>query len=73
MLKLPALRGELQMLSARNATLLSLCEAFNDASSTLDLLRRNGSNDIKLIAEYEALCTELEEEVIGICIAINQK
>lgn len=73
MLKLPALRGELQVLSARNATLLSLCEAYNDASSMLDLLRRNGSSDIKLIGEYQGLCTELEEEVIKMCVSVNQK
>jgi hypothetical protein len=68
MLKLPAIRGQLQMLSARNSTLLSLCDAFDEASSTLDRLRRNGSDDLKLIAEYETLCSDLEGEVIDICM-----
>jgi hypothetical protein len=68
MLKLPALRGQLQMLSARSSTLVSLCDAFDEASSTLDRLRRNGSTDDKLLLEYESLCSEIENEVIDICI-----
>ncbi|MRG57217.1 hypothetical protein GF108_16685 [Phyllobacterium sp. SYP-B3895] len=69
MLRLPAMRGQLQVLSARNTTLQSLCDAFDEASSTLDRLRRNGSKDLKLIAEYEMLCADIESEVIDICIA----
>ncbi len=68
MLKLPAMRGQLQMLSARSSTLVSLCDAFDEASSTLDRLRRNGSTDDKLLLEYESLCSEIENEVIDICI-----
>jgi len=73
MLKLPAMRGQLQVLSARNNTLLSLCDAFDEASSTLERLRRNGSNDLKLIAEYEVLCSDIEGEVIDLCIATRSK
>ena len=73
MLKLPAMRGQLQMLSGRNTTLLSLCDAFDEASSTLDRLRRNGSSDLKLIAEYEMLCSDIEGEVIDICISARGK
>ena len=72
MLKLPAMRGQLQVLSARNNTLLSLCDAFDEASSTLERLRRNGSKDLKLIAEYEILCSDIEGEVIDICIATRK-
>ncbi|CAN7635078.1 hypothetical protein LJR231_004855 [Phyllobacterium sp. LjRoot231] len=73
MLKLPAMRGQLQMLSTRNSTLVSLCDAFDEASSTLDRLRRNGSTDDKLLIEYETLCSDIENEVIDICIAARNK
>jgi hypothetical protein len=73
MLRLPAMRGQLQMLSARNSALLSLCDAFDEASSTLDRLRRNGSNDLKLIAEYDTLCSDIESEVIDLCISMRGK
>lgn len=68
MLKLPALRGQLQILSVRNASLLSLCDAFHDASSTLDSLRKNSSVDRAIIHEYETLCSEIEGDVIEICL-----
>lgn len=68
MLKLPALRGQLQILSARNTSLLALCDAFYDASSTLDTLRRDPSVDNAIIREYETLCSEIEGEVIEICL-----
>ncbi|WP_370637067.1 hypothetical protein [Phyllobacterium chamaecytisi] len=73
MLKLPAMRGQLQMLSTRNSTLVSLCDAFDEASSTLDRLRRNGSSDDRLLVEYETLCSDIENEVIDICIAARSK
>lgn len=68
MLKLPALRGQLQILSARNTSLLSLCDAFYDASSTLDSLRKDPKADSAIIHEYETLCSEIEGEVIEICL-----
>jgi hypothetical protein len=73
MLRLPAMRGQLQMLSARNSALMGLCDAFDEASSTLDRLRRNGSNDLKLLAEYDMLCADIESEVIDICISMRGK
>lgn len=73
MLKLPAMRGQLQMLSIRNSSLVSLCDAFDEASSTLDRLRRNDSTDDKLLVEYETLCSDIENEVIDICIAARGK
>ena len=68
MLKLPALRGPLQLLSARNTSLLSLCDAFHDASSTLDSLRKDPTVESAIIREYETLCSEIESEVIEICL-----
>lgn len=73
MLKLPALRGQLQILSAQNTSLLSLCDAFHDASSTLDCLRMDPKADIAIIREYEALCSEIESEVIEICLLAHSK
>lgn len=72
MLKLPAMRGELQILSARNPTLLSLCDAFEDASSMLERLHKDRSADIGMIAEYESLCSEIENEVVELCILLNR-
>lgn len=68
MLRLPALRGKLQIISATNADMFSLCGAFEDASSTLDRLRKEktGANQ-SVIREYENLCDELEQEIIEIC------
>lgn len=73
MLKLPALRGQLQILSVRNASLLSLCDAFYDASSTLEALRKDPNADGAIIHEYETLCSEIEGEVIGICLFAQNK
>lgn len=73
MLKLPALRGQLQVLSAQNSTMLSLCDAFHDASSTLDRLRKDPKADGAMVLEYEALCMEIEGEIIEICLAAQNK
>ncbi|WP_426233321.1 hypothetical protein [Pararhizobium sp. DWP3-4] len=73
MLKLPALRGQLQLLSVRNAGLLTLCDAFHDASSTLDSLRKDLNVDRAIIREYETLCSEIEGEVIEICLTEQTK
>jgi hypothetical protein len=69
MLKMPALRGKLQLLSAANAELLGLCGAFEEASSTLDRLRKeNVPMSSATINEYETLCEEIEAEILEICI-----
>jgi hypothetical protein len=69
MLRMPALRGRLQLLSAANAEMLGLCGAFEDASSTLDRLRReNSPQDRATTKEYEALCEEIETQIIEMCI-----
>lgn len=73
MLRLPALRGQLQVLSVRNTSLLTLCDAFQDASSTLDSLRRDPTVDSAIIREYETLCSEIEGEVIEICLLAQSK
>jgi hypothetical protein len=68
MLKVPALRGKLQRLTASNADLFSLCGAFEDASSTLDQLRRETSQaSATVLTEYEQLCGEIEREIVEFC------
>lgn len=69
MLKLPALRGQLQLLSGKNMPLASLCEAYDEAASMLDRQRRRDPQDTLMVAEYELICLEIEEEVISICLA----
>ena len=43
MLRMPALRGQLQLLSVRNEDVFNLCGAFDDASVTLERLRKSGA------------------------------
>ena len=67
-MRMPALRGRLQVLGAMREDFLSLCGAFEDASATLDELRRSadGRNQAAIV-EYEELCREIEKEIIDIC------
>lgn len=68
MLKMPALRGTLQILSATNSDLLGLCGAYEDASTALERLRKErGNANRAAIAEYEELCTDLETDIIRMC------
>jgi hypothetical protein len=68
MLRMPALRGQLQVLGTRNPDFLSLCGAFEEASATLERLRGEHLNYMKSeIAEYENICQELEQEIISMC------
>jgi hypothetical protein len=68
MLKMPALRGRLQILSATNAGMFSLCGAFEEASTTLERLRKEKSQvDQAVVREYERLCDDIEREIIAMC------
>ena len=69
MLKLPALRGQLQIMGARNSDLMSLCGAFDEASDMLDRLRSAGPAANKaLLREYEQVCSDLEADVVRLCL-----
>ncbi|MGQ3212599.1 MAG: hypothetical protein ACT6U0_12360 [Shinella sp.] len=69
MLKLPALRGRLQILAARRDSIINLFEAYEDASVTLQRLRTApGEQDHLLALEYETICSEIETEVIEYCL-----
>lgn len=69
MLKLPALRGELQIRVARSDALKSLCEAYDYAASELQILRtRAGEHNTFRAREYETICSEIEADVIDYCV-----
>lgn len=68
MLKMPALRGRLQLLSVTNPDMFSLCAAFEEANSTLERLKKEKTFwNQSTIAEYETLCVEIETEIIEMC------
>lgn len=65
MLKLPAIRGRLQLLAARASSLDDLCEAYEEASVALARMSRDRDReDCPLIDEYENVCAEIESDVI---------
>jgi len=69
MLRLPAVRGQLQVLVPRTDSLGDLCEAYEDASVTLERLRSMpGEENCPRIREYETICAEIESEVIQYCL-----
>jgi hypothetical protein len=68
MLKLPALRGRLQLLSVSNPGMFSLCGAFEEASATLERLRKERLQaDRAVLQEYESLCEDIEREIVEMC------
>jgi hypothetical protein len=62
MLKLPAMRGRLQILAARSRRLDDLFEAYEEASRTLERLRKE--DDVVLAKEYDTVCSDIEADVI---------
>lgn len=74
MMKLPTLRGKLQLLFAQSTTLVSLCAAYDEASATLEQLRKERSTaNQEMIAEYDDICSEIEAEVADICVSIRSE
>jgi hypothetical protein len=73
MLKMPALRKQLQLLSAGNEGILSLCGAFDDATDTLERLRRvDPERHHTIILEYENICAEIEQDIVKICMGSSR-
>lgn len=69
MLKLPALRGKLQLLAARDDPIVHLFEAYDDACLTLQRLRgATAEKNVPMIQEYEKVCLEIEADVIDYCL-----
>ncbi|TCU08404.1 hypothetical protein [Rhizobium sullae] len=70
MLRLPLLRGQLQLLWQKDADLEPLCEAYEDATTTLErLLKRTGDGEDGLIEEYRTVCLALETDIVARCRA----
>ncbi len=69
MLKLPAVRGRLQVLIAHDGSVESLCEAYEEASTALDRFRSSSREaDRKMADEYETICVEIESDIIQSCL-----
>lgn len=65
MLKLPAVRGRLQILATKSRSLDDLFEAYEEASLALErLMRQPGDEHCSMVAEYETICAEIESDVI---------
>ncbi len=64
MLKLPILRADLKLLAQQNQYFMGLCGAYDEATATLERLRKSERQaDADVIAEYEAICVDIEREV----------
>jgi hypothetical protein len=60
-MKFPHLRAQLESAFCDNEPLIDICQAYAEATSYRDQLRR-GIGSI-LLAEYDLLCSQLEAEV----------
>jgi hypothetical protein len=67
MMRLPALRGELQIIHGHDTTLKDLAEAYEEASRTLAELRGDPGCDRRLLREYETVCADIESDVVKLC------
>lgn len=68
MLRLPSLRGELQLRWKKDGGLERLCEAYEDATVTLDRLQKDTRDgEDGLVDEYRSLCLELETDIAARC------
>ena len=72
MLKLPAVRARLQIIAARTTHLNEIFEAYEEAIVALQRFQNERNRDTgALIGEYEALCAEIENDVLN--IVLNDK
>lgn len=70
MLRLPALRDELQLIWPSELSLRELCEAYEQATLTFDrFITHPGEAGPGIIEEYRLLCRELETDVTARCLA----
>jgi hypothetical protein len=69
MLKLPSLRGQLQILAASSKSLENYCDAYGEACAMLERLEKGSEPDTRgILAEYRTICSEIETEVIQFCL-----
>jgi hypothetical protein len=71
MIRLPALRGELQIIHGHDDLLQELAEAYEDATQMLSRLQANPRSERGLIREYEGICSGIEEEIVSRCAALR--
>lgn len=69
MVRLPAIRGELQIIHGRDELIRDLTDAYEDAIETLAGLQLNPISKRDLIREYEVICSDIEEEIVRRCAA----
>jgi hypothetical protein len=68
MLRLPSRRAELQRMWPDDLTFVSLCEAYDDATTTLErMVVRPLPTDGLLVDEYREICADLEADVERHC------
>jgi hypothetical protein len=69
MLKLPAIRGRLQLIAPTTTNLNEMFEAYEEANVALErFLRDRDGGSSPLIKEYEALCADIESDVIRLVL-----
>jgi hypothetical protein len=68
MLKLPALRGRLQLLAVSSKSLENYCEAYGEARAMLERLESGREvHDDGALDEYRTICSEIESDVVEYC------
>jgi hypothetical protein len=69
MLRLPAMRGRLQILAAKSTMLKDLCEAYEEASLAVERLAKEGQKtSLARLAEYEIICEEIETDIVRLVL-----
>jgi hypothetical protein len=69
MLKLPAMRGRLQILAAKSSMLKDLCEAYEEASLAAErLLKESSKANASRLLEYETICAEIETDIVRLVL-----
>lgn len=56
------MRGQLQIVAAKSPALDDLFEAYDEALTALERFQRDGN--VTRIAEYESICSGIENDVI---------
>ncbi|CDZ68277.1 Hypothetical protein NGAL_HAMBI2605_65620 [Neorhizobium galegae bv. orientalis] len=69
MVKLPSVRGSIQILAARSNGLAPLLEAYDEATTMLEKLQASANpQESAVLVEYLTICSEIEGDVIRYCL-----
>ncbi len=68
MVKLPSVRGQLQVIAGRQSSFRELLAAYDEATAMLERLERGQKRDEEMIAEYRNVCSGIESDVIAHCL-----